>query len=451
MIKQLHYLILLFPGILLSATLTAKNHNYTNYFIFQSDTTTNPYAKIIMSNGNESIEFSPLDSITKGALIEPVNRNGNKGLSTTFYLSDSSFWSFYTNANERLVINGDGNILTRSTLLVNNAIADQQSAMRVNGQARFDTALIVRAESDTGSFISIERNIQGLSALTYDRMLPYAGIPTAWAEGRNIPVFRIRHPNNVFGSTSVSESTARDFMIYPYQYGTAIEYNGVVECWVGEWSIHKGLFYGDVEGKGNGWGAVEWIGDDIDNGGVRTTARNNTLFGGNVHYGEISVEKFTGDANGDFRLRLPSTNNSFQFVYGERGSTNIIAKISNSGLVFPVISTTDSITTAEKAQLVYDTTSNGLKVYDGDSWAALLTDNILKTGTYQTSSDGTENVFKITHGLNVKPGFFTVMPTSTDASNFNYCTADNIYIYIHYQKAPHSGNNNLSWNWIIRL
>jgi hypothetical protein len=64
---------------------------------------------------------------------------------------------------------------------------------------------------------------------------------------------------------------------------------------------------------------VGWVvGDDNDVGGVRATARNNLSQGGNLQYGELSVERFDTSPLGDFRFRLPSTNNEFQFVYGGR-------------------------------------------------------------------------------------------------------------------------------------
>ncbi|MBC7383678.1 MAG: hypothetical protein H7296_11920 [Bacteroidia bacterium] len=61
---------------------------------------------------------------------------------------------------------------------------------------------------------------------------------------------------------------------------------------MGEWRIHRGNAYQDVEGRGNGWGAVSWVGDDLDEGGLRMTARNNPEAG--INYGEVSVEKFSG-------------------------------------------------------------------------------------------------------------------------------------------------------------
>jgi hypothetical protein len=57
---------------------------------------------------------------------------------------------------------------------------------------------------------------------------------------------------------------------------------------------------------------------------------------------------------------------------------------------------------------------------------------------------------KISHGLNVVPEYYNVIATSAGAANFSFVTADSQYIYIHYNTAPTSGTDNLSWNWIAQ-
>ena len=241
--------------------------------------------KVVLSDSSNSIELTPYSNQVNGVLIEPVNNIDGKGINTVFYLRDTSYWSFYTNAQRRLLIKGDGSIVAAGPLLINNAVYDGKSSLRVNGRATFDTAVFIQAASlsDNNSFISLERNIKGLSEID-DSISPYATTSIAWADGKNIPVFRIRHPNTVSYQQNINTSLQRDFKIYPYQYGMNIDYNGIVECWVGEWSIHRGLGYYDAEGKGNGWGAVLWVGDDHDLGGIRATARNNELLSGNVFF-----------------------------------------------------------------------------------------------------------------------------------------------------------------------
>ncbi|MEP7106639.1 MAG: hypothetical protein ABI760_01630 [Ferruginibacter sp.] len=405
-------------------------------------------SKVVISNGTEGIEFTPYITQINGGLIQPVNRVTNKGVPTSFYLPDSSSWSFYTNATQRMIIQGDGKIVTTSPLLINNVAPDSESALRVNGIARFDSSISIRADSDSLGYISIDRNVKHILEPD-DGISPYTFIPTAWANGGNIPALRIRHPRNVTNIPPFNKSIYRDFLIVPYQYGTAIQFNGVVECWVGEWSIHRGNFYYDVEGKKNGWGGVLWVGDDEDVGGVRATARYNLPKGGNVNYGEISVEKFSGAPHGDFRLRLPSTQDTFQFVYGERGSENIVAKISNNGLFIPKVNSVANLLQPEQAQLLFDSTDKQFKGYNGTQWLA-LTDNGLMTGSATQSANGTTQVFLIAHGLSSIPAYFNVLATSPESANISYVTADNINLIIHYATAPVAGSGNLSWNWQIK-
>jgi hypothetical protein len=282
-----------------------------------------------------------------------------------------------------------------------------------------------------------------------DGFSPYTTTPTQWAATYNIPSLRIRHPLNTTNIQGNNKSVQQDFLIAPYQYGMAIEYNGVVECWVGEWSIHKGVKYYDTEGQGNGWGAVLWVGDDVDRGGIRATARNNTLSGGNVAYGELAVEKFhNGGSNGDLRLRLPSIQNQFHFVYGEKGSTNIVAKISDKGFFLPVVSSSAVITIAEKGQIYFDSTAAEFKGYDGNEWVSLS--NRIITDSRVLSSDGTSTFYQIPHGLGTIPSYFNVIATSAAAGEINYVTADDTYLKIFYRSAPAAGTNNLSWNWQIK-
>ncbi|MGG9972282.1 hypothetical protein ACQ33O_10855 [Ferruginibacter sp. SUN002] len=421
--------------------------SFCNKSIAQFRPADEPAPKVMIADGENALEITPLHSLFNSVLIEPINRTTNKGLSTSFYLSDTSFWAFYTNSSVRLTINGNGNIVTHTPLFVNNAVEDNSSALRVNGIVKIDSAVYI--PGDTNSFISINHRVKNIYEDAEDSISPYTCTPTHWADGTNLPVFRLRHPKSVSNMVNNHISAARDFMILPYEFGTAIEFNGIVECWVGEWSVHKGINYYDVEGKGNGWGGVSWVGDDIDGGGVRTTARNNLQEGGNVVYGEISVEKFGGTSNGDLRLRLPSTNNTFNFVYGPRGSENIIAKVSNQGLIIPLIPSLDSVTAPEKAQLSFDTSDNHLKIYNGTEWVN-LSKNELVTGSYITSSNGLDTVYTIPHQLNSVPSYFNVLATSEHAAGINYVTADATSITIHYTTPPPSGTSNLSWNWQIK-
>jgi hypothetical protein len=403
-------------------------------------------SKVSIANGNRSLEFSPYSTLTNSYLIEPIDLSTLKGLSTSFYLRDTASWRFYTQDSIRLSILGNGKIITHSPLLVNNAALDNRFSLNVKGSSKFDSSVYFRSEYDTTTFISINTNTKSQRFDPEDGFSAYTVTPTAWRAGKKLPVFRLRHPLNTSGVTSSNTSVKRDFMILPYEYGMAIEYNGVVECWVGEWSIHRGTNYYDLEGNNNGWGGVLWVGDDQDMGGVRSTARNNSHIGGTLNYGEISVEKFAGGSHGDLQFRLPSQANNFDFVYGRRGTTYPSSRIKVDGWVLPRVSSTVSVTNPERAQMAFDSLDSKLKYYTGSKWVTV--NGILKGKNIQ-SSNGSATQYKISHGLNAVPEYFNVIATSAVAANISYVTADNEFIYINYITPPSAGINNLSWNWMV--
>ena len=403
-------------------------------------------SKVSIANGNRSLEFSPYSTLTNSYLIEPIDLSTLKGLSTSFYLRDTASWRFYTQDSIRLSILGNGKIITHSPLLVNNAVHDNRFTLSVKGSGKFDSSVYFRSEYDTTTFISINTNTKSQRFDPEDGFSAYTVTPTAWRAGKKLPVFRLRHPLNTSGVTSSNTSVKRDFMILPYEYGMAIEYNGVVECWVGEWSIHRGTNYYDLEGNNNGWGGVLWVGDDQDMGGVRSTARNNSHIGGTLNYGEISVEKFAGGSHGDLQFRLPSQANNFDFVYGRRGTTYPSSRIKVDGWVLPRVSSTVSVTNPERAQMAFDSLESKMKYYNGSKW--LSVDGSIK-GKSTQSSTGTLLQYKIPHGFGALPEYYNVMATSAAAANISFVTADNQFLYINYTIAPPSGTNNLSWNWMV--
>lgn len=233
-----------------------------------------------------------------------------------------------------------------------------------NPQVIIPTSLHIGGDT---SFVTLNGKFRSANE-PYDGVSPFTTTPMYWTKGSSIAGLRIRHPLSVTGNKPANPSTLKDFMILPYQYGMAIEYNGVVECWVGEWSIHRGLHYGDVEGNKDGWGAVLWVGDDNDLGGLRATSRDNTSTGGNVNYSEISSEKFAGGNHGDLRFRLPDTTNTFQFVYGKRGSNDVISEIGAKGFVLP---NGNLPVNPKPGTIIFDTTDNKFKGFDGTSWKIL--------------------------------------------------------------------------------
>ena len=118
-------------------------------------------------------------------------------------------------------------------------------------------------------------------------------------------------------------SGAEHFMIIPYQYGAAIEYNGVVECWVNEWSIHNHGEGYDVQG------AKLWVGNHDDTGGLFMSATN--LYG--ARYGEIVSQMFSKESGGDLRFVVRAAEDRFQFRSGARGAERTVAQLTGAGVL----------------------------------------------------------------------------------------------------------------------
>ena len=99
---------------------------------------------------------------------------------------------------------------------------------------------------------------------------------------------------------------AQHFLITPYEHGMAMEYPGVLEAWVGEFSIN---------GAGYGKGGTLWVGNHHDSGGVHTRASSRETLG---LWGEISTEKFGGGEHGPLRLRTVGAADAVEIWSGTR-------------------------------------------------------------------------------------------------------------------------------------
>ena len=135
-------------------------------------------------------------------------------------------------------------------------------------------------------------------------------------------------------------------------------------------------------------------------------------------------------------------------MYGGRGSTNIVAKISDKGFFLPVVSSVGTITVPEKGQIYFDSTNAEFSGYDGSQWINIS--NKIITGTAIKSSTGAGLVYTIAHGLANMPSYYNVQATSSAAANISYITADATNISVYYTAPPPTGTNNLSWNWEIK-
>ncbi len=300
----------------------------------------------------------------------------------------------------------------------------------------------------------------GLYMSNGDKMTPSAleyldgdeiqsSVSSDWANGGKIPVFRLRHPINTSGIIG-NNSIARDFKIFPYEAGIAVEYNGVLENWVGQFSIQRGHNYFDQGDGGNGWGAILWVGDDGDTGGLRMTARNNLYYGGNLKFTEISSEGYNQNSAGNLRLRVVDSTDRIDFVGGRRGSNNIYSFIGQTGIKFPAVSNVASILSPTKGLTVFDNADSSMKVYTGAVWNDLSnhrqygsdsinTDTILsysgKQVKYVNASNGditiptvsnnlTGFIFKI---IRVDNSSNSVTVVANNSNTINGITSKNIY------------------------
>jgi hypothetical protein len=114
---------------------------------------------------------------------------------------------------------------------------------------------------------------------------------------------------------------ARDFLISPYSWGTAIEYPGVVEFWNQEFSVHA---HPSLPGRG----AFFWVGDEIDSGGLFVTAMDNG--GGNSSYVQLSADRFTHMSHGSMNFVVRNTTDAFKFDVGPWGSEVMAGQISST-------------------------------------------------------------------------------------------------------------------------
>jgi hypothetical protein len=112
---------------------------------------------------------------------------------------------------------------------------------------------------------------------------------------------------------------ARHFMAIPYEYGMAMEYDGIVECWVKEWSIHNNSRSGSADG------AVLWVGNHDDTGGLRLTGYHRD----GVRYGQIATELFhESGAGGDLRLLVHEPGEAVEIRSGHSGRDRPVFRVS---------------------------------------------------------------------------------------------------------------------------
>ncbi len=130
-----------------------------------------------------------------------------------------------------------------------------------------------------------------------------AGVTSQAAESGNFdpPPIRLR-----LTRPTLPPAGGKHLLVVPYKYGTAIEYDGVLECWVQDFSVHS------PGQRSTPQGARLWVGNHDDTGGLRITASN---LPGQRH-SELSSQLFTGVSGGDLRFVVRDVGDSFEFRSG---------------------------------------------------------------------------------------------------------------------------------------
>ncbi len=358
-------------------TSTFINLNYNNYIIKQDSANYTEFSPSIFSSRRVGTNIKTSFEQRDAYFLTTVSNNNI--IQSQLLLNDTISTLKYKNTDitlndQSVVYNANQHYFNGDWLKI-----PEKTQTQLDSLSSFSPAgSLIYNKTTKGLYVS-DGNRVTPSAIEYvDGSEIQTDTPTDWATnfGTKIPVFRIRHPINVLG-TNNSNSINRDFKIIPYQFGMAIEYNGVLENWVGEFSIHKGLNYYDRGDGGNGWGGIFWVGDDNDFGGLRITARNNIVNGGNIKWTEISSEQFNSASAGNIRLRLVDSTDRIDFVTGSRGSTNVYGFISTSGIKYPSVGNVNSISNPLKGLTVFDNSDSTLKVYNGLDWNDLNNSNLI--------------------------------------------------------------------------
>jgi len=115
----------------------------------------------------------------------------------------------------------------------------------------------------------------------------------------------------------------KDFLIVPYTYGMSMEYAGVLEAWVDDFSVHTNQRF-----QGTDTPARFWVGDESDLGGLFVTAMNNG--GGSASYVDIVADRFTHQSHGTLQFQVRNPQDGFRFMWGPYGQEVTRAYISNT-------------------------------------------------------------------------------------------------------------------------
>ncbi len=166
--------------------------------------------------------------------------------------------------------------------------------------------------SDTATIIGSTPGTNGQVAIMPDNL---DTVHQYWQQAGQNMHFRLSSAQPGPGGT-------KDFIIAPYTYGMAIEYAGVLEAWVDDFSVHTNHRFQPISTP-----ARFWVGDEGDTGGLFVTAFHN---GGTNSYTVLASDRFTHTSHGPLVFQVRDPADTYKFQWGPYNSEVTRASFSNT-------------------------------------------------------------------------------------------------------------------------
>lgn len=167
--------------------------------------------------------------------------------------------------------------------------------------------------ADTQMTIGTNPSLSGQAAIIPDNL---DTVHQYWGQAGQNMHFRL-------SSAVPGPGGSKNLIIAPYLYGMALEYAGVFEAWVDDFSVHTNQQY-----QGQGVPARFWVGDENDLGGLFVTAMNNG--GGPNSYVTLAADRFTHQSHGTMQFQVRDQEDGYKFQWGPRGSELTRASFTNT-------------------------------------------------------------------------------------------------------------------------
>jgi hypothetical protein len=235
-------------------------------------------------------------------------------------------------------VDGTGNVNTKGTVTTNSLNA---AALQVAGPIKItgsgNTLIFPDGTTQqTAPQVTLGANLftgkQQAPALFGDTSLVVGSVPAAtgqvaimpddldtvhqyWQQAGHNMHFRLSSAQPGPGGT-------KDFIIAPYTYGMAIEYAGVLEAWVDDFSVHTNHRFQPISTP-----ARFWVGDEGDTGGLFVTAYHN---GGKNSYTVLASDRFAHTSHGPLVFQVRDPADTYNFQWGAFNSEVTRASFSNT-------------------------------------------------------------------------------------------------------------------------